>query len=294
MRKIAVILLFIGVACAARASWYWPFGSSDEPENAASEKELPRISELMRPATDLIDEASDLATDGKIDEAVEKYRKALAELDRVEFEAGERAKGAEFATLRNKRAYVSAAIDTMLLSQVRENAKAVAVSDTAELEKKLAAERASKKFEEVTTNVTNSAEVKEAPRDEAQKHKVKKVKVVERRPKTRREQVIYDINRGDFAAAEALIKEMLIENPTGAAVLNLKAMMEMCQEKFKEAEATLDRAIASNPRNYFAYYNMANLMLQVHPEDKSLARRYYETGLAIGGPENAELEAKTK
>ena len=95
----------------------------------------------MEPASELIDEASDLAADGKIDESVEKYRKALAELDRIELENPERAKSTEFATLRNKRAYVNAAIDSMLLSQVKQNAKAVAVSDTTELEAKLAEEK---------------------------------------------------------------------------------------------------------------------------------------------------------
>ena len=74
----------------------------------------------MEPATELIDEASDLAADGKIDESVEKYRKALDEIDRIERENPERAKSTEFATLRNKRAYVNAAIDSMLLSQGEE------------------------------------------------------------------------------------------------------------------------------------------------------------------------------
>ena len=127
------------LACGAQASWYWPFGSDDVSEDA------PRISELMEPATELIDEASDLAADGKVDESVEKYRKALDELDRIERENPERAKSAEFATLRNKRAYVNAAIDSMLLSQVKQNARVVAVSDTTELEKRLAKERAKDK-----------------------------------------------------------------------------------------------------------------------------------------------------
>ena len=92
----------------------------------------------MEPATALIDEASDLAGDGKSVESVEKYREALKELDRIERENPERAATSEFATLRNKRAYVNAAIDSLLLGQVKSNAKAVAVSDTTELERKLA------------------------------------------------------------------------------------------------------------------------------------------------------------
>ena len=143
MRRFAIFSFTLVLACGVQASWYWPFGSDGVDTSA------PRISELMEPASELIDEASDLAAGGKIDESVEKYRKALDELDRIERENPERAKSTEFATLRNKRAYVNAAIDSMLLSQVRQNARAVAVSDTTELEMKLAEEKEKKSKSEV-------------------------------------------------------------------------------------------------------------------------------------------------
>ena len=142
MRRVALFAVALTFACGVRASWYWPFDSDGVDTSA------PRISELMETASELIDEASDLAADGKIDESVEKYRKALDELDRIERENPERAKSTEFATLRNKRAYVNAAIDSMLLGQVKRNAKVVAVSDTTELERKLAEERGEKKVKE--------------------------------------------------------------------------------------------------------------------------------------------------
>ena len=253
MRGFALFALLVVLALGVQASWYWPFGSDE----ASATNRPPRLSELMEPASLLIDEASDLAGDGKTDESVEKYRKALDELDRIEQENPERVKAPEFASLRNKRAYVNAAIDSMLLTQIKENAKPVAVSDTTELEKKLAAER---------------------------------------KPKSRkkREQAMADIANGDFAAAEILIKEMLAAKPNGAMALNLKATMESRQGKFKEAERTLDQAIRSNPRNHFAYYNMAILMLQVNPDNKDVPRRYYETGRSVGGPKDAQLEALIK
>ena len=83
---------------------------------------------------------------------------------------------------------------------------------------------------------------------------------------------------------------MLVEKPNGAMALNLKAMMESAQGKLKEAERTLDQAIMSNPRSYFAYYNMAALVLQVDAANKKTAKRYYETGRAVGGPEDPQLE----
>ena len=266
MRRFSAFILAIAVVGGVQASWYWPFGSDED------EKEQPRVSELMEPATTLIEEASDLAAEGKVSESVEKYRAALKELDRIEQENPERAASAEFATLRNKRAYVNAAIDTMHLSQVKENAKAVALSDTTELEKRLAEEKTGKKkvadLQLKTTTTT--------------------------KPRTKREQAMQAIGQGDFPTAERVIGELLKEKPNGAAALNLKAALEARQGKLKEAESTLDQAIMSNPRNPAAYYNMAKLMLQVRPDDTSVAKRYYETGRAVGGAADRQLEAAFK
>ena len=115
-----------------------------------------------------------------------------------------------------------------------------------------------------------------------------------KKPLSKRDQVMVDIANGDYAAADVLIREMLEAKPNGALALNLKATMEARQGKLKEAERTLDRAIISNPRDHFAYYNMAILMLQANPDNKTAARRYYETGRAYGGPADPELEAMLK
>ena len=282
MRRVVLFSIALSFACGVQASWYWPFGSDDTNEDA------PRISELMEPATELIDEASDLAGDGKIDESIEKYRKALDELSRIEQENPERAKGAEFATLRNKRAYVNAAIDSMLLSQVKQNAKVVAVSDTTELEKKLAEERKggsrAKAKDKVEGKQPKSA-VRQSPSPSP------KTAV---RPQTKREQVMADIANGDYAAAEIAIKEMLAAKPNSAMALNLKAAMELKQGKVEEAEKTLDQAVSANPRNPSAYYNLALLLLQKDAGNKSSARRYYETGRAMGGAADPRLEALLK
>jgi len=500
MGRFGLFTLIIAGCCCAEASWYWPFGS-----DAVDEKPK-RVSELIEPASLLIEEAADLAAEEKTDEAIEKYRKALAELDRIEIENPERVKSAEFATVRNKRAYVNAAIDSMLLEQVKSNAKVVAVSDTTELERRLDRERWGKRIDKAkeafdrrdtrealeeiekawtgttnavmiaiaravgaafycqkgafgeacrslaqsrqkldhagsvgeedrrlaieilrnvrlyvvepyrlsleagrrvragvtrlesadltSTNAVASAngvlaalgalqnhlnvfafaearnlsrassnvqmrvsvmlrrmasgkkrpswdvdmsgfdlsmedfaalapevkrvdagvsivlkvlgeEKKEGARQKASGDEAGKVGEKEQvtpepsepsqpsaapRPQTKREKVIEAISTGDYTTAKRLLDEMLVEKPNGAAALNLKAVMEARQGKFTEAEATLDQAIMSNPRSHFAYYNMANLMLQVRSDDKSVAKRYYETGRALGGPVDARLE----
>jgi tetratricopeptide (TPR) repeat protein len=88
---------------------------------------------------------------------------------------------------------------------------------------------------------------------------------------------------------------MLEEKPNGAAALNLRAICETRQGKFKDAEKTLDQAIMSNPRDYHAYYNMAHLMLQAKgASGKNAAKRYYETGRAVGGPQDETLKEAVK
>ena len=291
MRRFALFSFTLALACGVQASWYWPFGSDDMSEDA------PRISELMEPATELIDEASDLAADGKIDESVEKYRKALDELDRIERENPERAKGAEFATLRNKRAYVNAAIDSMLLSQVKQNAKVVAVSDTTELEKKLAEEKGLK-VEKLKGSKVEKLKGSKVEKSAALSESSEPLKPLEplkpSQPPTKREQAIEDIANGDYAAAEIFIRESLAAKPNNAMALNLKAAMEMRQGKLDEAERTLDQAIMSNPKNPSAYYNLALLSLRKDPENRSVAKRYYETGRAMGGAADPQLEALLK
>ena len=56
MKRHLAALLALAAAFSARASWYWPFGSDDKPAK-------PRISELVEPASLLVDSAADLAMD---------------------------------------------------------------------------------------------------------------------------------------------------------------------------------------------------------------------------------------
>ena len=304
-RRVGVLALAALAALGGRASWYWPFGSDDETSDATR----PRLSELMEPASLLIDEASDLAEDGKSVEAIEKYRAALAALDAIEAENRDWAGKPEFATLRNKRAYVNATIDSLLLMQVKANARAVAVSDTTALERRLAEERAKKSGKALppaakpaaSTEATEPARERE-PAAEAATRAAKPrkptaavaPKTAPAKPLSRRAQVMADLSAGDYAAAELVLSEILSEKPDDVAALNLQAALETARGDFKAAERALDRAISVHPRNHYAYYNMANLILRTHPSNKAGARRYYETGRRVGGPRNEALEQRLK
>ncbi len=306
-RRVCVLALAALAAFGTRASWYWPFGSDEDVDDP----KRPRLSELMEPASILIDEATDLAEDGKSVEAIEKYRAALAALDAIEAENRDRASKPEFATLRNKRAYVNATIDSLLLMQVKANARAVAVSDTTALERRLAEERAKKAGKalpsgaETEATVTPAAPSREQDRtDEATPRAEKrpspstpvaskKVKAATK-PLSRRAQVMADLAAGDYAAAELVLAEILGEKPDDVAALNLQAALETSRGDFKAAERALDRAISVHPRNHYAYYNMANLILRTHPSNKAGAQRYYDTGRSVGGPRNEALERRLK
>lgn len=296
-RRVGVLALAALAAFGGRASWYWPFGSDDETSDATR----PRLSELMEPASLLIDEASDLAEDGKSVEAIEKYRAALAALDAIEAENRDWAGKPEFATLRNKRAYVNATIDSLLLMQVKANARAVAVSDTTALERRLAEERAKKSGKALPPAAkpaasTEAAEATEPARAAKPRKPTAAVapKTAPAKPLSRRAQVMADLSAGDYAAAELVLSEILSEKPDDVAALNLQAALETARGDFKAAERALDRAISVHPRNHYAYYNMANLILRTHPSNKAGARRYYETGRRVGGPRNEALEQRLK
>lgn len=312
MKRTIATICAVACAATAGASWYWPFGSDEE------EVEKPRISELMEDASKLIDKASDYADDGKVAEAIEEYQKAMAELERLEIENPERAKTSEFSTVRNKKAYIESAIDSLLLDQARRNAKAVAITDTTDLEKRYksmmetkAQERKikpqpspSRKSQETLASEGAADNKPQAPAKPAPGAK-KKGQVnasqpsINDLPKDKKAMVMKVqacLAKKDYAGAHAATKKFLDERPNDATALNLKALIETAERNFAAAEATLTQLINSNPRNHHGYYNLAKLILQTRGEaGKEAARRYYENGREFcGGPVDPQLEEALK
>ena len=267
------------VLCSgAQGAWYWPFSSEEERP--------PRVSELMESASVMIDEAYDLAADGKTSEAVDKFREALRELDRIEQENPERVQEPEFNTLKNKRATVTAAIDSLLLSEAQDNAKPIAVSDTTELQKKYDEKHGIKPAEPAS-----GAEMPSAP--ESESVVPEKKQDAASAPRTEVELAMESLKAKDFGSVELHVEAILEKKPNDPVALNLRAAAEIAQGNPGAAEKTLDQAIMYNPRSYFAYYNMARLMLRTKGNADS-ARRYYETGRKIGGPLDPALEGLVK
>ncbi|MBO6166998.1 MAG: tetratricopeptide repeat protein [Kiritimatiellae bacterium] len=297
MDKWFIVLAGVFALTTVEASWYWPFGGDEEAKK-------PRVSELMEPATDLIDTAAEYAEDGNVDKAVETYAKALAELDRIEIENPDRAGKPEFATLRNKRAYVNSAIDSLLLAQARRNSASVAITDTTELEKEY------EKIQE-QKRAARSGRRQGALNDDTRfvdsglKDIREGVGATNAAPQenaapsaSRRERLAMALGclrDGDYDSASAVVRELLAEKPNDAAALNLKANIEAAKGELRAAEKTLDGCITSNPKSYYAFYNLARVILQSRGESgKASARRYYEAGRDLGGPADAALEEATR
>ena len=279
------LLLFLALFASLPlpASWYWPFGDSDD--------DPPRLSELVRESSKLIGEASDLAADGKVTEAVEKYRAALAELDRVERENPELSEKVAGGTIKTKRAYIEAAIDSLLMSQVRENARPVAVSETSGLEKRLAEER-QPKVEKTPAPTAAPAPAKTQNSPKTQRSA--KAASAKSAPLSPVDEIVRALDESDYELAELLIDAELKEKPNDATLLILRAAKESAEGDVRAAERSLDAAIQSNPRSHFAFYNMALLKLKTRTDDQDGARRYYETGRALGGPRDPEIEVLLK
>ncbi len=283
MVKSLTLICAVLLPLALPASWYWPFGDSDD--------DPPRLSELVRESSKLIGEASDLAADGKVTEAVEKYRAALAELDRVERENPELSEKVAGGTIKTKRAYIEAAIDSLLMSQVRENARPVAVSETSGLEKRLAEERNPKAAKSpAPTAAPAPAKTPNAPKAQ----RSAKAASAKSAPLSPVDEIVRALDESDYELAELLIDAELKEKPNDATLLILRAAKESAEGDVRAAERSLDAAIQSNPRSHFAFYNMALLKLKTRTDDQDGARRYYETGRALGGPRDPEIEVLLK
>lgn len=306
MKKWWLFLCILAVFSAVNASWYWPFGPDED--------KVPRLSTLMRDATRMIDEATELAADNKGKEAIAKYREALAELAQIEANNPERANTPEFTSLRNKRAYVCAAIDSLLLSEARENAKAVAITDTTELEKMFLRKKGLLKepapeaqpvpaVEPAVKTVVRKSQLKAkkspAVRVDKQNKRSSIARIEEalrKDPNSRKYRLALigeHIRLGEYDRAKQEIEVLLKANMTDSSALNLKAICEASQGDPKAAEETLFMSIKSNPHDFNGYYNMANLKLY-NFGNIDAARLYYDTGRKMGGPKDEALEEALK
>lgn len=316
LRAVA-LALFCGLAGPASAAWYWPFDLDPDSTNKP-----PRLHRLLEKANEYIELAEDEALDGAGDKAVENYRAALREIDRIEAEHPERAKTSEFAPLRNKRASCTAAIDAIRFAQVNENERAVSVTNTRDLERRwrkkhnmltpedLAAEQAAKSAEQAPPPPKPSAAPSErkaeaaAPTAKApEPAKAEPEATPQTAQKAERkasgavsdkevETALAEIRRGDYVAADLLLERLLRASPTDLRLLLLRAAAQSGMGRDYAARRTLERAERAHPASYLPPFNLAQVSLKLG--EKEAARRHYDRARKAGAPQSAELEEKLK
>ena len=318
MRK-AIVMLAGTLALCAQGAWYWPFGSDEDSTNAP-----PRLHRLLEPANDYIELAQDASLNGDAEKAIENYRLALGELDRVEAEHPDRAESSEFAPLRLRRATCMAAIDAIRFAKVNENVRPVSVTDTTELQKRWnkengfgdeeeekPAEAKADKAEKAVEREPEKEKRAEVPASPAPAEEKKPADAQERVPPApppveekkatslpkdwdgRIAQAMEYFRAQDYAAADVLLESMLKERPKDMNALLLRAAAQVGTKHYYAAQRTLERAMRAHPKSYLPYYNLANLTL-LQGEDLEVAKEYYDLGRDHGGPVNNELEARLK
>ena len=271
-------VLALGLSFSASAAWYWPFDFDPDSTNKP-----PRLHRLLEKANEYIELAEDEALDGDGDKAIENYRLALKELDRVEAENPDRAESPEFAPLRNKRA--------------------VAVSNTTDLERKwrikhglqTLADEAFAKQEAAKTNAAAQASSPASAATNAPAGTARPPAAKTPPPAAsydvRLKEALAEVRKGDYATADRLLDDLEEERPDDLNLLLIRSAAQVGAGSLFAARRTLERAMKAHPKSYLPCYNLANLALRLN-ENLDVARDYYEQGRALGGPRNEALERR--
>ena len=317
---ISTVAVAVALAAApARAAWYWPFGGDED-----SPDRPPRLHRLLENANDLIEQAEDASLDGDADKALELYNAALTNLVDIAEKNPDRAEKPEFAPLRNKIAATSAAIDSIRFAQVNQNIRAVAVTDTTELQRKYDEEQAKKagndkaierkkedgrkkglseELRAIESGAgTNSTTItpKSSPPQTIKQSNNQTIKQSKTQPPDvagfdeKIQTAIKEIQAKDYAAADLMLEELEKERKNDLNVLILRAAAQNGLKYHLAARRTLEKAMRAHPKSYLPYYNLAYLMFKLEDEGVQSARQYYELGRTLGGPRDPKLESRLK
>lgn len=132
--RLACLLPLLLAATPAAAGLFW----DSEEEKAA--KVAKHVADLLREPNRVIAEAQSAAESGDIEEAIRLFRDAQTKLETIEME--EDTSGSAFATLRLKKFHCISMLDALALKRSKVMDVRQAVTDTSDLEARLAAERA--------------------------------------------------------------------------------------------------------------------------------------------------------
>ena len=320
LRTVCVLLLAVGVCVAPDSVW------------AAKKDKEPKVSELLKEVNDLMAQASTLYVDGDSKEAIETYRKALKEVDRLEQENPERATGSEFAPVRFRRAHCETEIDRILLEDMNATARTVAVTDTSALE----AKRDARKKEAETNNVpelavkltakqgngksaseaedkTEEAAKAEDPAapvnvrdelewakdmlsvdrfDEVEKALVKVLKAEPENVDARLLMALSRVQQGKHSDALVVLDGLLEDVPNDESALLLAAGTYVVAGNYSKAMDMLDKVLKASPKRPDGYHNMAWLLLEMNPGKLDDPEMYYRQAVKLGGSRDRDIERR--
>lgn len=132
-----VLVLMALVACLAGPAAAWPFGDSEEEQAA---EVATRVAEALREPNRLIVQAQEATQKGDVEEAIRLFRRAQTFIEQTE--ATEDTSGPAWSSLRMKKFLCLSALDALALERAEVLDVRQAVTDTSELERRLAEERA--------------------------------------------------------------------------------------------------------------------------------------------------------
>lgn len=203
-----------------------------------------KVSELLAKANERMDDARSAYMDGESKKAIELYRDAVREIDRVEAENADRVDSAEFAPVRFRRSLCETEIDRIMLEDVTATSRTIAVTDTSSLEKK----RAERKRAAESNHVAE-ATVKLSSRKSASEALIAEKKAeADAKRKGRKEKDAG--KRTKPASADSPLEELEFA----------KDMFSM--NRLKDAENSLVKVLRSAPENREARFLLALVQLR--------------------------------
>lgn len=285
------------------------------------------ITELLTDANEIMNKAEEAYLDGESRKALDLYREALQEVDRLQGEYVDKVSSKELAPLRFRRAVCETEIDRIMLEEVSLSSRTVAVTDTKRLQEKRDARRREAEtnvFAEATTKLspkkgTSDGPVGEVVGDDDVKggeidleHELEwakdmltvdnfedaeraLIKALRHDPENRDARFLMGVMRVQqerHSDAAVVLADLAEDYPEDEAVLLLTAGAYMASGSYAKAMESLDRAMRANPRRPDGYLNMAWLLLEMNPKEQAEAEMYYRQAVKLGGGRSSDLERR--
>lgn len=257
MTLIKTVMVFLVAVCMGSSPGY-VYGKDSDTEK------VPKVSELLKAANDFMSEAQSAYIDGQAKEAIELYRKALAEIARVERDNEKRLATAEFAPVRFRKALCETEIDRIMIEEVNATARTVAVTDTSSLELKRAERKKAAEtnnIPEVAVDLTSKKGTKKDEENDVSDEPVPEKKAEpEQKANPAHEgqpapvakdlewaKDMLSVDRFDDAEKELLA--VLKDKPENREARFLLALSRVQQGHFTDASVIIDDLLVDNPKD---------------------------------------------